>query len=111
MRKFAAKSLGVAIAAIAILATANVHAGSIVPDADKLALNVRQQLNQSPSQHNFLIYKYLLDMGARANGTKKDTGGGGHAAWCAKIHKSYDPASNTFTAFNGKTYTCRSPYQ
>ncbi len=102
--------LGTAIIIAPLLAAPLANATSPAPASGELASIIENRLNTPRSSQRAFVYKFLLDMGARANGTKKDSPNGAHAAWCAKIHKTYDPATNTFTAFNGKKFTCHSPY-
>ena len=33
--------------------------------------------------------------------------GGGHVARCENTYRSYRPATNTYTGYDGKTYVCR----
>ncbi len=63
-------------------------------------------------QHSFLLYKLILDAGARANGTKRESAGGSdkHATWCARWNKSYDPSSNTIAGYGDTRLPCISPY-
>ena len=60
--------------------------------------------------HNVLLAKFILEL-TMGQGRPKADNSGKHAAWCAKIHSTYDASSNTFTALNGKQYQCRSLYQ
>ena len=68
--------------------------------------------NETTTQHAFLLYKYILDAGARANGTKRESAdsSGKHATWCARWNKTYDAGSNTIAGFNGARLPCISPY-
>jgi hypothetical protein len=110
MTIFNKNGLGAAVLALGLLAVPVANAGSLPLSTDNFATNIQKQLDTQSTSEQAFIYKFLLDMGARANGTKKEAPGGDHAAWCAKVYKTYDPASNTFAAFNGKRYTCHSPY-
>ena len=105
------KNLGAITLAAAILTAPLANASLFSPQADKYSANLNQPMNAKIKyeQHSFLVYKFLLDLGASANGTKKDTSAK-HTEWCAKIHQTYDAASNTYEGFNGIKITCYSPY-
>ncbi len=63
-------------------------------------------------EHSFLLYKLILDAGARANGTKRESAGSAekHATWCARWNNTYDPSSNTIAGLGNTRLPCISPY-
>ena len=111
----ALKAGALAIIAISSMSTASFAASQNFPViAGNLANSLTNQFksNKYNRGHNFLLYKYILDAGARANGTKRKSTGGAekHASWCARWNKTYDPSSNTIAGFGDARLPCISPY-
>ena len=116
MTKFSMfKSAAIAIVAISFVSTTSFAASQSAPiDTNKLAFSINEKLKSGEykQQHNFLLHKLILDAGARANGTKRESAGGEdkHASWCARWNKTYDPSSNTIAGFGDARLPCISPY-
>ena len=109
------KTGAMAIIAFSFVSSTSFAASQSAPiDTTGLANSLNQKFKSSEykQQHNFLLYKLILDAGARANGTKRESAGGGdkHATWCARWNKSYDPSSNTIAGYGDTRLPCISPY-
>ncbi len=105
------RNLFAAALTIGLLASPAALASSNLFQSQQLANSLTQQFDsvKRDKVRTVVVWKFLLDMGARANGTKVE-GSGKHQAWCSKYTRSYDPASNTFEGFGGKRIACISPY-
>ncbi len=111
MKKTIGKNIIVAALTIGLLASPAAFASSNLSQSKQLETSLTQQFDSAKREkiRTIVVWKFLLDLGARANGTKVE-GSGKHQAWCSKYTRSYDPASNTFEGLGGKRFTCISPY-
>lgn len=48
--------------------------------------------------------------GAIANSTARAANSSAHVTWCSQRYRSYNPATDTFTGYDGRQYRCNSPY-
>ncbi|WP_342641813.1 BA14K family protein [Rhodoligotrophos ferricapiens] len=45
-----------------------------------------------------------------AAGAARGAAASSHVAWCQQRYRSYNPATDTFTGYDGRQYRCNSPY-